>query len=663
MGTADEKPPPGARDAERDGDRDADRDGSPTAHSDGSRRGVALTTIAALGVVFGDIGTSPLYAVNACFDSSFALDPELQIHPTPENVLGVISCIFWALTFVIGFKYALFILRADDDGEGGIFALLGLLARGRDGERRRLRPGVLLTVGIIGAALLYGDGVITPAISVLSALEGLEVASPELEVIIVPLACVILIALFAAQRFGVQGMAWIFGPIMLIWFVTIGTLGVLAVIEHPAILAAVNPYHAAQFFLLQPLPAFVALGAVVLCVTGGEALYADLGHFHRTPIRIAWYAIVWPGLLCSYFGQGALLLAHPKDVAHPFFSLVPAWMTIPMVVLASLAAVIASQAIITGVFSLTRQGTQLGLLPRFLVVHLSKKIEGRVFLPQVNGMMLLMTLIVVLMFRSSVELAGAYGIAVTAVMVTTSFIFGAVMRRVWGWSWFVVIPLVTAFLAVDLAFFSANAIKIFSNGWFPVIVAVAVGAVMATWSSGRRFIHDTIDSALVSTADFVKRVQEENPPRVPGTAVFLTDDPERVPGALSKLYCHLPVLNEQVVVLSMVTEPRAHVPRRDQLSVEQGPAGFWTITGRHGFAQVPHVPRIVTLAFKEGLTLDFETTTYFLKREIIVFGGESPMMYWRKRLFSNLSRNSMSAGTFFQLRAERVIEIGMRVKI
>lgn len=620
-------------------------------------------TIAALGVVFGDIGTSPLYAVNACFDSSAQIDSAFGISPTPANVLGIISCIFWSLTFVIGFKYAVFILKADDDGEGGIFALLGLLSRRRDGARGRLPPGLLLTLGIAGAALLYGDGIITPAISVLSALEGLEVISPGLDRLVVPLACAILIALFAVQRFGVQGMAWLFGPIMLLWFLTIGVLGVAAVIEHPAILYAANPYHALHFFISQPFPAFIALGAVVLCVTGGEALFADLGHFHRTPIRLAWYLIVWPGLLCNYFGQGALLLVDPKGAAHPFFALVPEALTLPMVVLAAMAAVIASQAIITGVFSLTRQGTHLGLLPRFLVVHVSKKIEGRVFLPQVNVMMLIMTVLVVWRFRSSVALAGAYGIAVTAVMVTTSCLFALVMRRVWGWSLFVVIPLTTAFLSVDLAFFGANIFKIVSGGYFPVLVAFAIAVAMTTWSRGRRYIHDTVESVQASTSQFVKKIQEVAPPRLPGTAIYLTDDPECLPAALHKIYSHLPVLHEQIVIVSMTVEPQAHVARSKQFAVVKGEAGFWTLTGRYGFAQVPNVPRIVTLAAKEGLTLDPEKTTYFLKREIVMFDGHSKMMKWRKRLFANLSRNSTSAGTFFRLRADRVVEIGVRVQI
>ena len=612
------------------------------------------TALGALGVVFGDIGTSPLYAVNACFGS------KVGIMPTQLNVFGILSCIFWSLTFVIGVKYALFIMRADDEGEGGVFALLGLLQR--RGGRQRSRSVLIVFLAACGASLLYGDGVITPAMSVISAIEGLELVAPGLEQYVMLISIVILVGLFSVQRFGVGPVGKVFGPLMIVWFLWIAGFGVRAIVLHPEIVGAVNPWAAVRFFAAQPFHAFLVLGGVVLCVTGGEALYADLGHFSRRSIRLAWYGLVWPALLLNYFGQGAHLLHDAGAVKHPFFAIVPDTFLIPSIVIATIAAVIASQAIITGAFSLTRQGMRLGLLPRFVVKHLSQEIEGRVYLPKVNFLMACLTLLVVIVFRSSSAMAGAYGIAVTAVMGSTTVLFGAVLRYVWKWSWWRVLPLVTSFLAVDLAFFGANIFKIASGGWFPIAVAIVIASAMITWRTGRQYIDRKSRTKVLNMEEFSKRLHQENTPRTPGVGVFPTNDPEHVPAALVEMHRHLGVVPEIICVVSM---SQSFAPRSHETEVTRVADGFWLVMGSYGYMQNPSVSRTLVLAHQGGLPVDIggKGPTYFVNRERVQPSGHSRLLGWQKRLFMGLSRSAAPMTDFFDLPGERVMEIGVHVEV
>jgi KUP system potassium uptake protein len=616
------------------------------------------TALGALGVVFGDIGTSPLYAVNACFHSF------LGIPVTPENILGILSCIFWSLTFVIGVKYALFIMKADDDGEGGVFALLGLLLR--LGDKPQARAKWVVLIAACGAALLYGDGVITPAMSVVSAIEGLEMVDPDLGQYVVIISVIILLGLFSVQRFGTGPVGKVFGPAMVVWFVSIGILGAFGIAKNPEILHAVNPLAAVRFFGAQPAHAFLALGGVVLCITGGEALYADLGHFSRRSIRLAWYGLVWPSLLLNYFGQGANLLLHPTSIEHSFFALVPKALLIPSIIIATLAAIIASQAIITGAFSLTRQGMRLGLLPRFAVKHVSQEMEGRIYLAKVNLLMGFMTLLVVLIFKTSGAMAGAYGIAVTAVMGTTSVLFGLVMRHVWKWSWWRVVPIVATFLFFDLSFFFANVFKIPSGGWFPIGLALAIAIAMLTWRAGRETIDKKLRAKVVTLEEFARQLPTEKPIRSPGVGIYPTSDPEHLPGALIKANQHMKVVPEVICVVSMV---QSFVPRTSKSTVTKIADNFWLVVSHYGYMQNPRVLRAVALAQKDGLNVDLhsEDTTYYLSRERVEIAnhnkGPAKMMGWRKRLFMSLSRGAAPMSDYFGLPGERVMEIGVPEEI
>lgn len=612
------------------------------------------TALGALGVVFGDIGTSPLYALNACFHS------EIGIPLTSENILGVLSCIFWSLSIVIGVKYALFVMRADDDGEGGVFALLGLLLRRQNDPRARSKWVVLMAA--CGAALLYGDGVITPAMSVVSAVEGLIVVDASLGRFVVVISVVILVGLFSVQRFGTGPVGKVFGPLMVLWFVWIGGLGFSAILQHPDILRAVNPLQAVTFFANQPFAAFLALGGVVLCVTGGEALYADLGHFSRRSIRLAWYGLVWPALLLNYFGQGASLLHNPRSVDHAFFAIVPEALLVPTIILATVAAVIASQAIITGAFSLSRQGVRLGLLPSFTVIHVSKEMEGRVYLPTVNLLMGCVTLLVVLIFKTSTAMAGAYGIAVTAVMGSTTILFAGVMHFVWKWSWWKSIPIAAAFLAFDLSFLASNLFKIPSGGWFPIGVALCIAATMVTWRAGREHIDKKLRSRETRLQDLAKELEEQKIMRSPGVGIFPTNDPDCTPAALLKTSRHLSVVPEKICVVSMVQSfsARAHKTTTTQIS-----DNIWLVVSRYGYMQTPRVPHALSLAKKGGLDIDLNDrhTTYYLSRERVELTGHSRLMGWQKKLFRSLSRSAAPKSDTFAIPGERVVEIGVPVKL
>ncbi len=618
-----------------------------------TRRATLTMALAALGVVFGDIGTSPLYAMQACFDA------ETGIPPTTANVFGVTSCIFWALTLVIGVKYAALILRVDDDGEGGIFSLLSLLNKhaGKEGMRG------LLLFAAVGAALLYGDGIITPAISVLSSLEGAELADPALAAWVVPMSCLILFGLFSVQRFGLDRVGWVFGPIMLLWFVWIAVFGALSIAKNPEILWALSPHHVVLFFAAQPFHAFLILGGVVLCVTGGEALFADLGHFHRRPIQLAWYVVVWPALLINYFGQGALLLTNPTFAPHPFFTLVPRALLLPAVAIAAVAAVIASQAIITGAYSLTRQGIQLGLLPRLTIKHLSADIEGRIYLPAINTLMLGLTLLVVILFRSAGSLAGAYGIAVTAVMATTTLLFGAVLHRVKGWSVPRALLVIVPFLAIDLAFLASNLFKLETGGWFPLTAAALIIAVMLTWRRGRRLLAQQSRDQLPLLGAFLARIASDAPTRVPGAAVYFTRDPAHASPGLVQLYRHVPVLHERVYIMFIDMVPSARVHGAERLAVTNLGNGFWFLRARFGFVEPPNIPRMMALSRYAGTDYVAGNTTYFLSRDVIRPGRGNSMMRWQKRLFSSLANSSMPAEGFFLLPPERVVELGLHTEV
>jgi KUP system potassium uptake protein len=618
-----------------------------------SELGLPALALGALGVVYGDIGTSPLYAMRECFHGAHG------VALTEANVLGVLSLVAWALILVIVVKYLTFIMRADNRGEGGILALLALQNPSR--QPRWIRAATFL--GLCGAGLLYGDGAITPAISILGAVEGLEVATPALRPAVVPITAGILVGLFAVQRFGTGRIGTVFGWIMLAWFAAIGFAGVVAALRVPSVVEAVHPLHALRFFGEHGLTAFLLLGAVVLVVTGGEALYADMGHFGAAPIRAAWYTVVMPALVLNYFGQGAVLLEGGAAVANPFYALAPGGWLYPMLVLATLAAIIASQALISGAFSLTRSAVQLGFLPRVRIVHTSGETEGQIYVPEVNWILLVACLALVFGFGSSGRLAAAYGIAVTGTMAMTSVLFYGVARGVWGWGRARAGLVVAGFLVVDLAFLGANLTKIERGGWVPLVLAAALFAVMSTWRKGRQRLARFFAEATLPVDVFLADVRASRLTRVPGTAVFMTSNPEGIPPVLLHHVKHNKTLHEQVVLLSIVTEQVPSVPFGRNFEVTELGEGFYRVEARYGFMQTPHVPRLLAVCLAEGLAVDLDDTSYFLGRETILAGGTWKMARWRKLLFAYLSRNSRPATQFFGLPPNRVVELGAQIEI
>jgi KUP system potassium uptake protein len=611
--------------------------------------------MAALGVVYGDIGTSPLYAIKECFHGLHA------IAVTPDNVMGVLSLVFWSLAVVVSLKYVAFIMLADNRGEGGIFALLALLVDRKAPTKRR--QTAIALAAVFGAALLYGDGIITPAISVLSAVEGLEVATEAAKPLVLPLTCLVLAALFIMQRHGTEGIGRIFGPIMMVWFVAIAALGARYIMLNPAVLLALNPVHAVRFFAENHFHGLVVLASVVLCITGGEALYADMGHFGRHPIRLSWFSLVWPGLLINYFGQGALLLAKPEMAYNPFYGLVPQFLLYPMVALSTMATVIASQAMISGVFSLTQQAVQLGYSPRLRVVHTSRHTEGQIFVPGANYGLMVACLALVLAFQESSRLAGAYGIAVTATMAITSALFYFVARRVWGWSFWKAAPLVALFLAFDLTYFGANLLKLLDGGWFTISVALVIAVAMATWKRGREELARMIVGARVPVKDFLRDVEATQPVRVPGTAVMLSLSPEGTPSTLLHFFKLNKVLHQKVIFLSILSDDIPTVPPAERVEVEDLGQGFYRLLAHYGFMETPNVPEILRLAAPHGLKVEPNTATYFLGRETLLTSGNTPLPAWRKLLFVFMSRNASNPTAFFGIPPHRVIEVGMQVAI
>jgi len=620
---------------------------------------LAGLALAALGIVYGDIGTSPLYTIRECFHGPHSIEI------SPVNVLGVLSLVFWSLTAVVTFKYVSLIMRADNKGEGGIFALMALVLAvpdNQNGFSKHKRYAVVLA-GIFGAALLYGDGMITPSVTVLSAVEGLELAAPETARFVVPLSCIILIGLFAIQARGTAGIGSIFGPIMLVWFVTIAALGILAVVKAPGVLAAVNPVYALRFFAVNHVHGLVALGSVVLCITGAEALYADLGHFTKAAIRASWTGFVWPALLCNYFGQGALLLVQPELASNPFFGLTPPFLLYPMVLLATVAAIIASQAMISGMYSLTQQAVQMGFFPRMRIVHTSSQIKGQIYMPEVNWLLLLACLALVLSFGSSSRLAGAYGIAVTATMSITSVIYFFVLTRCWKWRAWKAGLLVGLFLSFDVTYFGTNLLKIFDGGWFTLAAALLVTLVMTAWKDGRAALAQTMSEGRIDVDTFLKDVAATRPIRVPGTAVFMTVSPKGVPGTLLHFFKFNKVFHERVIILSLATADTPQVADEKRVRVEDLGMGFFRVVGNFGFMESPNVPKVLRLAGQMGLLVEVESAAYFLGREILLTTGQSGMRQWRKRLFAFMSRNAMNPANFFGIPNHRVVELGAQVNL
>lgn len=619
------------------------------------RRRLAVLALGAIGVVYGDIGTSPLYTLQVTLTHD-------GMKPTPESIYGVLSLIFWAQILVVSLKYVVFIMRADNKGEGGIMALMALAQRSvRD--RPNLR-WVLAILGIFGASLFYGDGVITPAISVLSAVEGMKVVAPNLSHWVVPITLVILLGLFAIQRSGTERVGKLFGPIMVIWFVVIALFGVRMILINPHVLQALDPRHGVWFFEHHGFQGFIALGGVVLALTGAEALYADMGHFGKKPIRLAWFSFVLPALLLNYFGQGALLLSEPAAIDSPFFRLVPDLLKIPMIALACMATVIASQAVISGAFSMTREAMSLGYSPRMAVVHTSNEMSGQVFVPWVNSFLLVMVMLAVLGFRSSDNLSAAYGIAVTGTMAITSLLALVVARYQWRWNLLTVVGVGVLFLVIDLSFFSANLIKIEYGGWFPLALGVVVFAMMTTWRRGRELVLREIKQSGLALKPFIENIAQHPPIRVPGTAVFLTGNQNSVPSALLHNLKHNKVLHERNVLLTveMLETPVAEYSERIRL-IAMGDE-FYALELHFGFAEYPNIPQALMDCSREGLMFDMMDTTFFLSRENIVADRRRPgMALWRDKLFAFMARNALPATAFFQIPGNRLIELGAQVEI
>ena len=623
---------------------------------DQSNKPTGLTGLglAALGVVFGDIGTSPVYTFRECFNSEHGLPLDA------EHVLGALSMIFWALIIVVAVKYVLLIMRADNRGEGGILALLALALQSARSERSR---NILVLLGLGGAALFYGDSMITPAISVLSAVEGMGIATPVLNRFVVPLTVVVLLALFFFQKSGSERVGRLFGPVMALWFGVIGLIGLLQIAKIPSVLAALNPAHAVGIFLVTPMAGFLVLGAVALAITGGEALYADMGHFGRFPIKLAWFAVVLPALVLNYFGQGALLLGHKEAIENPFFRLVPHSVLVPLVVLSTVATVIASQAVISGAFSVSRQAIQLGLMPLLDIFQTSTRTLGQIYIPQVNWLLLTAVLALVLGFGSSSALASAYGFAVTGTMTVTTVLAGAVAREVWHWRWPMVAGILVPIITVDLALFGANAMKIPSGAWFPLVIGLVVFAVMSTWRKGRQLVLARVALEAVPIASFLATCEEAPEARVSGTAVYLTTQTAYVPATLLRNLKHNKVLHRTILLVRIVTENIPRVAGADRIKASDLGSGFWQIEAHFGFAQTPNILRELGRAKVSGLKLDLSQLSFFVGSTNVKPSRQPGMARWRERLYSDLVRIATRPTEFFRIPPDRVIELGAEVEI
>ena len=617
---------------------------------------VAALAVTALGVVYGDIGTSPLYALRESFYGPHG------VGVAPESVLGVLSMIFWALVIVVTIKYHVVVIRADNKGEGGILALMALVQHGR--VQRGLSPhAVIIILGIFGTALMYGDGVITPAISVLSAVEGLEVATPALAKVVIPVTLIILIGLFLFQHHGTAKVGSVFGPVMVLWFLSLAVLGASQIVREPSVLAAVLPNHAVGYFAADPKRGLIVLGAVFLAITGGEALYADLGHFGHMPIQYAWFCIGLPSLLLNYFGQGALLLRVPQYAENPFYHLAPGWALYPLIILATAATIIASQAVISGAFSLTRQAIQLGYSPRMRIEHTSSREIGQIYVPAVNWMLMFGTCAVVLGFKTSSNMAGAYGVAVSSLMVITTLMFYIMSREVWGWSTGKALAVAVLFLPIDLLFTAANALKIPQGGWFPLAVALGVYTLMTTWKTGRSILSKRMLERALPLDLLMGDLAADPPMRVPGTAVYMSGTQGGSPPALTHNLAHNKVLHERVVFLTVLTEDVPHVPDAERVTVKPMGKGFHQVTARYGFMDDPSIQNVIEACRVKRLQIPLEGTTFFLGRETIVATDAPGMAQWRERLFAFMSRNALRATAFFQIPATQVFEVGAEVEL
>ena len=640
-----------------------------SAPADGrSNKATAALAFAALGVVYGDIGTSPLYAIKECFRGPFAMEL------THDNVLGVLSLVFWSLNFVVSFKYIMQVMRADNRGEGGILALLALA---RPGGQPRGR-GIMLLLGLFGAALLYGDGIITPAISVMGAIEGLSYKTEVFEPWVIPLAIVIISALFFVQRRGTAGVGRIFGPVTTVWFLCIAALGIGGIVHNPEVLAAVNPWHAVDFFLREGWHGIAVLAAVVLVITGGEALYADMGHFGPRPIRWAWFGVVLPALVLNYFGQGAWLLANPGALAlaefNPFYALVPAWAMYPMIIIATGAAVVASQALISGAYSLTQQAMQLGFAPRMRLIHTSATEKGQIYMPGLNGALWAACIALVLAFQSSEALAGTYGVAVTQTMLITSILFAIVARQRWGWPLWRVALLTAVFVAVDVAFVSANLLKIPHGGWFPLVVAGLVFLLMTTWKAGRAQVTSILRESSLPLDMFITDIAKRKPHRVPGVAVFMTSIPDVAPSVLLHHLKHNQVLHEKVVLMTIESDEVPLVGEEERLTVIPKGEGIFEVIARFGFMESPEVPEVLRAAAEQlrepgeeaAPAMEMRRISFYLGRETLIVRGRrarNQLWPWRARLFRVMSRNAQSAAAYFGLPPNRVVELGAQIQV
>ena len=614
---------------------------------------LATLSLAALGVVFGDIGTSPLYTMKEVFS--------LSKHPvelTQFNVLGILSLIFWSLIMIVSAKYVAFIMRADNRGEGGIMALLSLANNNAPSGNKR---SWIMILGILGACMFYADGMITPAISVLSAIEGLEVVAPSLSYLIIPITLVVLFILFYAQSKGTHIVGAFFGPIMFFWFLTLALLGIINIAHEPHVLMAINPLYAFQFFQLSPMVAFVALGAVVLSVTGAEALYADMGHFGRHPIRLAWFIFVLPALTLNYFGQGALIISNPENIKNPFYLMAPEFLVIPLIVLATLAAIIASQAVITGAFSVSRQALQLGFLPRMHVEHTSENQEGQIYLPRINWLLMIAVMALVVTFKSSGNLAGAYGIAVTGDMVISTLLASFVFYEVWKWNSTKTLIFMAIFLIIDFAFFSANILKIPDGGWFPILIGSVIFVLMTTWKKGRALLYKILKGEAIEINSFISSIGANPPPRVEGTAIFLTPNPDGVPHALLHNLKHNKVIHEKVIILTVMFMDYPHSLTKDLVTVEKLPYNFYKVIVKYGFKDEPNLPKDLSLCAKNGLNIDPMNSSYFIGKEILLAMPKDNMNYWRKKLFIGLFRSAETITNQFKLPPNRVVELGSQV--
>ncbi len=621
-----------------------------------SKQSINALTLAALGIVFGDIGTSPLYAVRETFHGPHA------IPISPENIMGILSLIVWSLIIVISIKYLLFVMRADNNGEGGVLALTAIAAPRTAAKESRFTKSILY-LGLFGSALLFGDGVITPAISVLSAVEGLGVATPFFQPFIIPLTVAILFALFFNQHLGTAKIGALFGPVILVWFTTLGALGIYGSLNNSHIYEAVNPYYAISFFAQNGWVGIFALGTVFLVVTGGEALYADMGHLGRRPIQRAWFFVALPGLLLNYFGQGALLLTNPGAAVNPFYLLAPSWGLYPLVALATMATVIASQALITGVFSRTRQALQLGYTPRVRIVHTSTHEIGQIYIPNINWLLFGLTACLVVGFGSSSALASAYGIAVCITMVITTILVCTVAFERWKWNGYLVFAILVLLLIADGAFLAANIVKIADGGWFPLVLAVVIFTLMTTWRTGRRVLKERTRMQSLPLEQFLNLLREKPPTRVPGTAVFMTGDQKIAPLCFTHNVEHNKVLHERSVILTVITKEIPVVEESDRVEIDFFELGIVRVVAKYGFMETPDIKDILKACEAKNLTFDLPEVTYFLGRETLIPSHHPGMAIWREHLFSFMSRNAEPATRYFNLPANQVIEVGMQVEI